>query len=896
MPSFNHEHTSSSAGESSGDGKSDSTDDEEWDTEALAAVILHREWEIFWQDEDAEDAGESTSTDKDKENGTDWYEATVEKYNSRGNSFIIYFDGDSANTAYEMELERSEIRPSVKLWKRRSTALIGLMRESSVEKFLESNLPPTTAFRPLLKDDDPQASLIPYDLYVMYLDIVRHSSIYSKYALGNVVRAEVLGWQIARLVYMSADQIILKNALSVDNETTSEDDEEADVMVFGFLDDISKSLSQILDAGIWLKVTAKIMLGLKSEIAPNPAIRIDQPARRYSDSSAVKQKVLQIVEESMSGKRKMISLEAATTKDTVGTRNSFYGCARGVCMVDLIDVFKKELVDQALTGEGTHPTAFQDRLRSLISEASNFPESLSTHPSPKESNGDRCFSGAMTDPVKYTAYALVATATVISSNDGANESQKRSKEQSPAQKSQKKIADAFATARNIGREKGLKRKRPINFSLPVDNAPLLVKSIIARKMEQQGHRIESSQPGDVSHFYAEPDEGDSFREKNQVNIKNCFLRGVETLGMKLDEKIEVHCAMKALELESRLEEQFRCNSGGVSVAYKSQSRTLLSNLKDTKNPTLCARVLLGKISVDDLVVMSASELASKRVKEERAKAVEEVLRDVVLTKAPEAKGSSVMTRGEALTTKGIGTCLVGQLNRTNLAPVVKVVPVPKNEGDSSTFEVTDPGQAANVPGVVMEPTIDSPDQVRKVPNVAEEDASTKLNGSTNPVKSNCHDLGKCSSQTDFKAPVDIGKLIESSKSTEKRARAEGIPDRVMSDYIDCSSDNDYLSNRFSPPTAGIGQAYDPDELNCLPKFSSDEEDQNDGQTGIPRPIAVHRQGSGGVMSQYKYVTKKDGGRDFHISVSDIKFGTFLVYDEALLSSSYSVGNIIPQTW
>jgi len=652
------------------------------------------------------------------------------------------------------------------------------------------------------------------------------------------------------------------------------------------LDDISKSLSQILDAGVWLKVTAKIMLQLKSEIAPNPAIRIDQPARRYSDSSAVKQHVLQIVKESMSGKRKMISLKAATAKDTVGTRNSFYGCARGVCMVDLIDVFKKELVDQALTGEGTRPAVFQDRLRSLISEASDFPESLSTHPSPNESNGGK----SSTEPVKYTAYAFVATATAISSNDGAIEGQKRSNEESTAAKTQKKISDAFATARNIGKEKSLKRKRPINFSRPVDNASMLIKSILARKMK-------SSQSGDVSHFYAEPDEGDSFREKNQVNIRNCFLRGVEKLGLNLDEKTEVHCAMKALELESRLEEQFRCNSGGVSVTYKSQSRTLLSNLKDARNPTLCARVLLGKISVDDLVVMSASELASKRVKEERAKAVEEVLRDVVLTKAPKAKGGSEITTGEALTTKGIGTCLVGQLNKSNLAPDVKVVvPVPKNEGESSTFEATGPCQAAEVPGVVMKPTINSPDRLRKVPDVAKEDASTKVNGSTSPVKSNSHDLGKCSSLTDSKAPVDVGKLIESSKSTQERARAEGIPDRVISDYIDCSSDKDYLSNRSSPPTVGLGQAYDPDELNVLPKFSSDEEDQNDGQAGIPRPIAFHRQGSGGIMSQYKYVTKKDGGKDFHISVSDINFGTFLVYDEALLSSSYSIGHIIPQTW
>merc|ERR1712232_1149467 len=157
-------------------------------------------------------------------------------------------------------------------------------------------------------------------------------------------------------------------------------------------------------------------------------------------------------------------------------------------------------------------------------------------------------------------------------------------------------------------------------------------------------------------------------------------------------------------------------------------------------------------------------------------AEEEKLRDVVLTEAPKANGGSEMTKGEALTTKGIGTCSVGQLNKSKLAPDVKVVHVPKNGGDSLIVEATGPCQAAKVSGVVMKPAINSPDQFRKVSNLAKEDASTKVNGSNSHAKSNSHDFGICSSLTDLQAPVDVRKLIESAKLTQEQARAEDNSD------------------------------------------------------------------------------------------------------------------------
>lgn len=869
--------------EAAGEAKFDSTEnDEAWDAPALAAVVLHREWEIFWQDEDVEDDGSAT----------DWYEATVEKYHSRSNAFVVHFGGDLANTAYEMELSRSEIRPSVKLWKRRSTALIGLMRESSVEKFLEVNLPPTTTFKPLLKDDDPQASLVPYDLYIMYLDVVRHSNIYGKVLSGNVVRPEVLAWQLGRLVYASVEQIELKNALSIDNDTFSEDDEEADVMVFGFLDDITKSLMQILDAGVWLTVSAKIMREMRFEKASNLISENDQTARRYSGSTAVKQDIKQIVKACMTGKGKTVSLEAATANEAVGTRNPF-AFSKGICTADLIDVAKRELVDLALKGEESHPSIIQNKLRSLISEALHFPESL-TASSSMEKNCSDIMPRTTPSPVKQV---WTASAAVQSSNSRVPKHED-TKEKVAEAKAKRKIDDAFALARQIGKEETLKRKRPINFNKPVNNASMLLKSLLVRKKEQIPNGTECRS----ADFYAELDENATFRERIQMNLRHAFLKGVETLGIKLDEVTEVFCAMKALELEVALGKQFCSEDGGISVAYKSQSRTLLSNLKDTKNPTLCARVLLGKIKLDELVVMSASELASKRVKEERAKATEEVLRDVVLTNAPTSgkSGDNLgVKKGEALTTKGIGTSIVGQLKKSKLAADTKAHTIQNEDFSSLKASVTglppNPTKATKMPGANLKSTTTSPDQSARISNFATEESPTKVNQANAPFKLSSPDNPvKRDTKTDVNSPVDVVKLIESSKSTQKRARAEDIPDRVVSDFIDCSSDKDYLDNRFSPPTVGLAQAYDPEELNVLQKFSSDEEDQNDSLGGIPRPIAIHRQGSGGGMGQYTYVVDKDGKKDFFIAVSDIRFGTFLVYDEALLSSSYCVGHIIPK--
>ena len=69
-------------------------------------ALLNKNWEVYWNDEDDNEPA-------------DWYEATIEKYNSKTGLFTVHFEGDNHNTIYEMEISKSEVRPSNKAWMNR---------------------------------------------------------------------------------------------------------------------------------------------------------------------------------------------------------------------------------------------------------------------------------------------------------------------------------------------------------------------------------------------------------------------------------------------------------------------------------------------------------------------------------------------------------------------------------------------------------------------------------------------------------------------------------------------------------------------------------------------------------------------------------------------------------
>lgn len=92
----------------------------------------------------------------------------------------------------------------------------------------------------------------------------------------------------------------------------------------------------------------------------------------------------------------------------------------------------------------------------------------------------------------------------------------------------------------------------------------------------------------------------------------------------------------AAELESAL---FLLHQG-TTKAYKERYRTLVFNLKDPHNPDLRYHVLLGDITVDRFVQMTAQELANKELAEYRKRKEEEALKMSVLDADAAAKFST----------------------------------------------------------------------------------------------------------------------------------------------------------------------------------------------------------------------------------------------------------------
>lgn len=66
-----------------------------------------------------------------------------------------------------------------------------------------------------------------------------------------------------------------------------------------------------------------------------------------------------------------------------------------------------------------------------------------------------------------------------------------------------------------------------------------------------------------------------------------------------------------------------CYPGALNAEYKSKLRSLAFNLRDPQNPDLRGHVLTGQISPDQLVRMSAADLANKDLAERRKKIEEE---------------------------------------------------------------------------------------------------------------------------------------------------------------------------------------------------------------------------------------------------------------------------------
>ncbi|CAF0879750.1 unnamed protein product [Rotaria sp. Silwood1] len=73
------------------------------------------------------------------------------------------------------------------------------------------------------------------------------------------------------------------------------------------------------------------------------------------------------------------------------------------------------------------------------------------------------------------------------------------------------------------------------------------------------------------------------------------------------------------ELAARIEDAIYKELKDTGVKYRSRVRSRFSNLKDAKNPNLRINVLLGIITPERLAVLTAEEMASDALKQERSK-------------------------------------------------------------------------------------------------------------------------------------------------------------------------------------------------------------------------------------------------------------------------------------
>ncbi|CAF1058316.1 unnamed protein product [Rotaria sordida] len=82
-----------------------------------------------------------------------------------------------------------------------------------------------------------------------------------------------------------------------------------------------------------------------------------------------------------------------------------------------------------------------------------------------------------------------------------------------------------------------------------------------------------------------------------------------------------------VELAARVEDVIFKELKDTGVKYRNRIRSRISNLKDLKNPNLRTNVLLGFITPERLAVLTAEEMASDALKQERSKLNESAINE-----------------------------------------------------------------------------------------------------------------------------------------------------------------------------------------------------------------------------------------------------------------------------
>lgn len=137
----------------------------------------------------------------------------------------------------------------------------------------------------------------------------------------------------------------------------------------------------------------------------------------------------------------------------------------------------------------------------------------------------------------------------------------------------------------------------------------------------------TSQKSDSSHGSDSPRPPTNFPSKVAGTTDTVRLKCRELLmaALQLGGPVEgaAEPALVAAAIEDCIFQEFK----NTEIKYKNRVRSRIANLKDSKNPRLREDVLLGYISPERMAVMTAEEMASKEMKELRAKLTKEAIDD-----------------------------------------------------------------------------------------------------------------------------------------------------------------------------------------------------------------------------------------------------------------------------
>lgn len=184
----------------------------------------------------------------------------------------------------------------------------------------------------------------------------------------------------------------------------------------------------------------------------------------------------------------------------------------------------------------------------------------------------------------------------------------------------------------------------------------------------------------------------SVRDKSRIFLEKSLSKGIETLGMELNEQTRDFVSNLAWELELAIFLKY-CSNETLSSEYREKVRSLRFNLQDPKNPMLCTRVVSGQLEISDLIEMSTDALASKQLKQIRQQVVQDAIKNVVISPGSnEASSSSGITSELA---KKIRIESMKKSNATSTATAKKTSNTPHNS--PATNSATSPGSASFSP-------------------------------------------------------------------------------------------------------------------------------------------------------------------------------------------------------